>query len=547
MNSLQSKSDENTLSRALSRWSRSSFIIISLSFCLYSALFVWRTSYVIDGVRYFCLFDDEMVSMRYARNLARGYGLVWNPGGERVEGFSNPLWVVSMAGLHLLPVSPSKICLLVQISGAIFLLLNLFVVKKIAEIISEGSLPVTLGAVLLTAFYLPLNNWGLQGTEVSLLTLLISFSVWRALKAIREDRFSLGPYLAVGLGILVRLDMVIPYLVLLVFLILNATRTRKRNGIAGLIVLLVVLVPQTLFRMWYYGDVLPNTYYLKMTGYPLIFRITRGITAAYQFGHFFNMILFLLPFSVFLFRRDTPIRLLFLVFWAQVGYSIFVGGDAWEWWGGSNRYIALAIPLFFILLAYSITALVTWVEGKVDTSPSVVRKALKYAPGFLLLLAMINVNSIYGPTALSEWLLFKRTLHVEDNEQRVGLALFLKEITRPEARIAVTWAGTVPYFSDRYGIDLLGKTDRFIARLPMRTSSGLSRWSYFHPGHLKWDYGYSIGQLKPDIVLQVWKGTDEAVINLYDDYLMAKPNGFPMFLRKGSENIYWDRLGNIVQ
>jgi hypothetical protein len=45
-------------------------------------------SLLIDGVRWFWLDDDQMISMRYARNLAEGNGLVWNL-GERVEGYTN--------------------------------------------------------------------------------------------------------------------------------------------------------------------------------------------------------------------------------------------------------------------------------------------------------------------------------------------------------------------------------------------------------------------------------------------------------------------------
>ena len=37
--------------------------------------------------------DDAWISVRYAENLAAGEGFVWNPGGPRVEGFSNPLLV----------------------------------------------------------------------------------------------------------------------------------------------------------------------------------------------------------------------------------------------------------------------------------------------------------------------------------------------------------------------------------------------------------------------------------------------------------------------
>mgnify|MGYP004280342605 CR=1 FL=1 len=37
--------------------------------------------------------DDTFISMRYARNLAMGHGLVFNY-GERLEGYTNFLWVM---------------------------------------------------------------------------------------------------------------------------------------------------------------------------------------------------------------------------------------------------------------------------------------------------------------------------------------------------------------------------------------------------------------------------------------------------------------------
>lgn len=45
-----------------------------------------------------------MISMRYAHNLAGGYGLVWNP-DERVEGSSNPL----LPGDNTMSLAPSII------------------------------------------------------------------------------------------------------------------------------------------------------------------------------------------------------------------------------------------------------------------------------------------------------------------------------------------------------------------------------------------------------------------------------------------------------
>ena len=57
-----------------------------------------QASVAIDGTRYYYLDDDQMISMRYARNLAEGRGLVWNA-GERVEGYTNFGWVLVMAAV----------------------------------------------------------------------------------------------------------------------------------------------------------------------------------------------------------------------------------------------------------------------------------------------------------------------------------------------------------------------------------------------------------------------------------------------------------------
>jgi hypothetical protein len=64
-------------------------------------------------------------------------------------------------------------------------------------------------------------------------------------------------------------------------------------------------------------------------------------------------------------------------------------------------------------------------------------------------------------------------------------------------------AGTVPYFADRPAVDLLGKCDSRIAH--MRARPGLRK-----PGHNKFDFAYSLGELKPDLV----------VAPLYPGYLL---------------------------
>ena len=60
------------------------------------------------------------------------------------------------------------------------------------------------------------------------------------------------------------------------------------------------------------------------------------------------------------------------------------------------------------------------------------------------------------------------------------------------------WAGSVFYFSERRGVDLLGKADPVIARMAPASTGRL-------PAHNKFDYDYSIGERKPDLIVSNFK------------------------------------------
>src|ERR671916_2497507 len=110
------------------------FAIVGIGACFvaWASLFIYESSFVgIDGKRYFCLFDDAMISMRYAWNLSHGFGLVWNP-GEYVEGYTNPLMTLLMS-LPTLLFDKVGAVLAVQILGIVFMLVNAYLVMSIAD------------------------------------------------------------------------------------------------------------------------------------------------------------------------------------------------------------------------------------------------------------------------------------------------------------------------------------------------------------------------------------------------------------------------------
>ncbi len=514
---------------------------------VYYALFIFQTSFIVNGERYFCLQDDEMISMRYARNLAQGFGLVWNPGGERVEGFTNPRWVLFMAALHLLPIATSKISLLVQIAGAGLLLLNLRLVAGLSRQV-DSSPAVSLLAIVFTAFYLPLVNWALQGMEVSILALLTNAYALFALATLKRGRPSLLLYALMALGTFVRADMAVPCLAISAFLAVEDRRNRWRHVCLAAILLAGSFALQTGFRIFYFGDPLPNTYYLKLTGYPIALRLSRGLYVFAKFIVQMGVVLFLVPFLDVFVRRDRAARLLVWIFASVACYSVYVGGDAWEEWGGSNRYVSIAMPCFFVLLARALadisrlaaTALTEASATAGAATPAYARHGVYL---ILAVSALLGLNSTHGAEALGEWALRIRPIQTDVNQSNVELATLLKEITRPNARVAVMMAGAIPYFLERPAIDLLGKADAHVARLPMHRFHGLRSLIFFAPGHLKWDFEWSLGRLRPDVVVHV-VGREEARPFLTRRYSEAHGYGDPIFLLRDSTSVVWSRVSD---
>jgi hypothetical protein len=90
----------------------------------------------------------------------------------------------------------------------------------------------------------------------------------------------------------VRPDMVVPLCSSMLFLAAVDPVNRRRH-----LVLLLFGAAQIVFRLWYFGDIFPNTYYLKLVGYPFTLRMSSGLYALVQFMWKFNLLLFAFPSS----------------------------------------------------------------------------------------------------------------------------------------------------------------------------------------------------------------------------------------------------------
>jgi hypothetical protein len=128
----------------------------------------------------FSLFDDAMISMRYASNLAHGAGLRFNQGFPATEGYSNFLWTLWMAVLHLLPVSNWHVPLLVALSAAGLLFANLALVWQLVRRLG-GDEKAAWRALGFCALSFSLVYWSLRGMEVALIAALLDAALLLAL------------------------------------------------------------------------------------------------------------------------------------------------------------------------------------------------------------------------------------------------------------------------------------------------------------------------------------------------------------------------------
>jgi hypothetical protein len=325
------------------------------------ALFLLRTSFVVRGERHFVLFEDAMISMRYARNLAVHGQFTWNVGEERVEGYTNLLWTLWMALFHKLGVPESKIALPIMVTGVGIMVGLGLLVGRIARQLDVSKTASAFASLSILACY-PLVFWTLRGMEVGAVSLLVTAQLSLALD-IEEDGSWLraaGMGLLGGAAVLLRSDSAVSVGLIGLYAALSAPRGKR--------ILLLVLfgVPvaatvlgHTLFRLNYYGDKLPNTAYLKLIGIPVSARIRRGVFVMAQVATYHLA----LPLATILggisvgglrggLRDRFTRRLLLLVtlIAVQWGYAVYVGGDAWEWMLYANRYMSASMPLVVLLV-----------------------------------------------------------------------------------------------------------------------------------------------------------------------------------------------------
>jgi arabinofuranosyltransferase len=479
---------------------------------LYIPIFPLFTLLLIHINRFsFFVSDDAYISFRYARNLSE-YGQLTFTLGERVEGYSNFLWTVLLGGFHFVGFSIPIISIIL---GVGFSMVSLLILWKLSIEIKGNSTDldhiIHWSSPLILVLWAPFAAWSSGGLETMMFTTLALFSIFLTIKK-SKSRLLWGASWV--LTALTRPEGAILFTIAFIWLFIDtlADYFKEKQGfqllalfkhflplIYGSILFSITYGIFFLWRIYYYGEILPNTWYAKIYGIPPSFLFKHGLIYINSFIEVFK-IFWLLPIlgGIFFLGKKTIWKLILpfsaILFWFY--YSAKVGGDFMALF----RFMVPALPLMALLLSISIfgwSALFNRFLKKRSTL--IISSFLILYPASLIGYLSFNFENIsiskekvqFGMESI------RGMINYANDRVMVGKALgrIIKAYPQRDVSLAVGGAGAISFESRAAKIiDTFGLMDKSVARKKIKAGK------FFKPGHLKqapWRY---IKSLSPDIL-----------------------------------------------
>ncbi|WP_156944554.1 hypothetical protein [Bradyrhizobium sp. Ec3.3] len=408
--------------------------------------------------------DDAFISLRYVVHLVQSGELTWNL-GERVEGYTNFLQILATSVLVKLGPGPIDSVRSINAVAAVGLILS--TISGARRLAPNDPIAVAVGGFLVMSSA-PVALWIFGGLETIMVAAFITIAITLILPVFQANDHptarSLFAGLVIGLAYLTRPDALIVGGTMLLSLCCFAPGSlwyRLRS--AGLFgsATSAILLPHIIWRVSYYGDPLPNTFYAKVA-LPLFQRLP--IAGAYA-----AVAMFLLP--------AIPLAIAGLV-WAICTRKI----------NSAICSISATISGYFLY--------VVWAGG--DYMPGARLLVPLVAPASLLVVASLSISTDrkWRTGFATVAIVFGLMGAITFQQRRMDAAAFVGSLVGkyisdawpPGALVALHTAGSTPFYAPHLRfIDMLGLNDRAIAHrspVPIRTP-----WQTV-PGHARGDGAY---------------------------------------------------------
>lgn len=422
--------------------------------------------------------DDAYITLRYVDNFINGNGLVFNK-GERVEGFTNFLWLVLLsitsiiAKIISLQIELSFVTQLFSLLSGVTLLVfsfyftQRFLKEKFEQKNNFEKITILFASLippLLISFSSPFLYWGVSGMESTLFTLLALISVYRYLFNYKKKPDLVFVSVSVLNTMLRPEGLLIFFLITSHSIIVNKMKSitvdwesnrklfvNRKEIILYVIPVLVLLI----FRLIYYGYPLPNTFYAK-TGFNLE-HFDRGLD--YVIDGIINQFLYGILLFVPLFnlrkgnlRKETFFFYFFV--WIYLMLIVLIGGDVLP----IDRFLLPTLPLVLIFSTVTIYHVI-----KNPISP-IVKTVLLFALMFVFSFAVV-----YSYVQNYDLMGIKRSYEIGlVHKMKVYAEWIKKKQTESDKKImvALSTIGAFSFYSGVKVIDIVGLTDEYIAHNP---------------------------------------------------------------------------------
>jgi len=375
-----------------------------------------------------CTQDDAFISFRYAENFAQGNGLVYNV-GERVEGFTNLSWTVLFGLIMMVGGEPVMASVLL---GWLSIAALVVVTWRFAGALLSPWAAVVAAAFV--AFDTQMILEGVEGLETVTYAVLVTMGIWTGWRDGGGAK-SAG-WFAVATLTRPEAPMIWGATQLALWARDGEFTDRVKNGLKSIWPLALTLVLLTVWRLSYYGEWLPNTFYAKTGGAA----VSRGLS--YLMAHVLTHHVLWLGVVAAVFVVARRVRALTIIVAAVCAYIVWVGGD----FKPTGRFVIPVLPVLAVLAA----AFLEFVWAR----PAIRR-------GLIPVAVVVFAWTRWGQYALAETWAQERHANLQAR-QLVGD--WLAQNTPQDTVIAVHSAGVVPYYAGRKTIDMWGLTNKEVAR-----------------------------------------------------------------------------------
>jgi hypothetical protein len=421
--------------------------------------------FVLHSLNYLYFFvDDEAIPYVFAQNLLNGRGLQYNSFEGRVEGYSDFLHVLAitpiLAGVRATHLDKLAVFAINKVwsllCGAAIVWLTLDLLRRIPRIRGPG---LTVGASFIV-FAAPLALWSCSALETATFafctTLLARWTIGRP----HDETVSWRATACAVVVLLTRVDGVVFVIAILGAAVLVAEPRRRRDLLSRVVLpAAVVLAAYHLWRVWYFGDLLPGPvatkilYKLRPEPNLLVKRPPQNY--AMQFLALYGTLPFLGLCALGLVGARSRLAVASaLAAGAMTMYLALVG----DWMFGF-RFFVPVLPLFAVLVAGGGCAIdrfkrpLGWIAALV---------AVAWFAGC--------AHAFYGryrDAQRTESWLFRPSLDPARHFHRYYSFLEqARQLVKPGDRTAYNQAGFLPFMLDLDNIDDLGLCSRFFAELP---------------------------------------------------------------------------------